>query len=113
MLADCLADCITLALRSMRHCGTLVSLGLAAQSKRISNAPDMDTDLPSLPVSALRLAPEIAAALCRVGLKKLGDLLTAPRAPLARRFGAVLMTQLDRITGREDEPISPRRQCLN
>ena len=36
-------------------------------------------------------------------------MLTAPRAPLARRFGAVLMTQLDRITGREDEPISPRR----
>ena len=41
----------------------------------------------ALPLAALRLAPETVAALDRVGLKRIGQIVGAPRAPLAARFG--------------------------
>jgi protein ImuB len=64
--------------------------------------------LPSLPVAALRLPEETIAALDRVGLKCVGDLLDLPRAPLAARFGTDLLRQVDRALGDEAEPLSPR-----
>ena len=64
--------------------------------------------LAPLPVEALRLPDETAEVLRRVGLKRVGDLLDAPRAPLAHRFGPLLLQRLDQALGREDEPISPR-----
>ncbi|MCF3641344.1 DNA polymerase Y family protein [Rhizobium sp. TRM95111] len=72
-------------------------------------APEAAADtLSPLPVAALRLSRELAEALGRVGLKRIGDLLSLPRAPLARRFGPSLLLRLDQALGREDEPISPR-----
>jgi protein ImuB len=68
---------------------------------------ERDTLAP-LPLAALRIAAETVAALARVGLKRIGDILDMPRAPLAARFGADLIRQLDRALGREDEPLSPR-----
>ncbi len=62
-----------------------------------------------LPVAALALPTETAAALVRMGLKRIGDLMDRPRAPLAARFGASLLAALDRTTGVRDAPISPRR----
>ncbi len=62
-----------------------------------------------LPVAALRLDPEVAAGLRRMGLKRVQDLLERPRAPLAARFGVALIQALDRAVGEADEPISPRR----
>lgn len=112
LLADCLARLHHLGFAAQGAIAPAPSLAWALarhDPHRISSTEDMAACLPGLPVSALRLTPDITAALCRVGLKKLGDLLTAPRAPLARRFGAVLLNKLDRITGRENEPISPRR----
>jgi protein ImuB len=44
-----------------------------------------------------------------MGLKQVGDLLAAPRAPLARRFGAQQLLRLDQAIGLIEEPISPRR----
>jgi len=64
--------------------------------------------LQTLPLAALRLPADTVAALARVGLKRIGDLLGLPRAPLAARFGPHLLRQLDRALGREDEPLSPR-----
>jgi protein ImuB len=64
--------------------------------------------LAPLPLAALRLPGETVAALARLGLKRIGDILDLPRAPLAARFGADLLRQLDRALGREDEPLSPR-----
>ena len=61
-----------------------------------------------LPLAALRLSSETVAALARLGLKRIGDILDLPRAPLAARFGADLLRQLDRALGREDEPLAPR-----
>src|SRR5262249_59361321 len=69
---------------------------------------DARDDLAPLPLSALRLREETAAALARVVLKRIGDILDLPRAPLAARFDAALLRQLDRALGREDEPLSPR-----
>ncbi len=47
--------------------------------------------------------------LRRLGLQKIGDILTMPRAPLAARFGADVLRRLDRMFGATHEPISPRR----
>ena len=65
--------------------------------------------LAPLPLAALRLDPETVAALDRVGLKRIGQLLGAPRAPLAARFGLTLIRRLDQALGQEEEAIGPRR----
>ncbi len=64
--------------------------------------------LPSLHVSALRLAPDTARTLERLGLKTIGALLDMPRLALARRFrgGEDVVDALDRLTGRKDEPLT-------
>jgi protein ImuB len=64
--------------------------------------------LAPLPLAALRLPQETVAGLARVGLKRIGDIIDLPRPPLAARFGADLLRQLDRALGREYEPLSPR-----
>jgi protein ImuB len=64
--------------------------------------------LAPLPIAALRLPGETVAALARLGLKRIGDILDLPRAPLAARFGTDLLRQLDRALAREDEPLTPR-----
>ncbi len=64
--------------------------------------------LEPLPLTALRLAPATVAALARVGLKRIGDIVDLPRAPLTARFGADLLRQLDRALGHEHEPLNPR-----
>jgi protein ImuB len=63
--------------------------------------------LMSLPLAALRVSSEMVAALARLGLKRISDILDLPRAPLMARFGAELLRQLDRALGREDEPLTP------
>lgn len=65
--------------------------------------------LADLPVQALRLEPETAAALLRLGLRRIGDLAGQPRGPLARRFGSGLMLRLDQALGAVPEPIGPQR----
>jgi protein ImuB len=64
--------------------------------------------LAPLPLAALRLSPSTVAAMARVGLKRIGDILDLPRAPLVARFGAELLRQLDRALGHEHEPLTPR-----
>jgi protein ImuB len=64
--------------------------------------------LAPLPLAALRLSAETVAALSRVGLKRIGDIIDLPRAPLAARFGSDLLRKLDRALGLENEPLSPR-----
>jgi protein ImuB len=64
--------------------------------------------LAPLPLAALRLPADTVAALARVGLKRIGDIVDLPRSPLTARFGAELMRQLDRALGLEHEPLNPR-----
>lgn len=70
---------------------------------------DMERVLAPLPVAALRLEENTVAALRKLGMKQVGDLIHAPRAPLTRRFGAQLLLRLDQALGRDEEPVSPRR----
>ncbi|WP_274533477.1 DNA polymerase Y family protein [Ensifer sp. LCM 4579] len=89
------------------------SAGLSWAASRHGHADVIDPEeadriLAPLPVAALRLPAETVAALERVGLREIGDLLKAPRAPLARRFGPQLLLRLDQARGRVDEPLSPR-----
>ena len=88
------------------------SIGSAWASARFGGAAltangDERALLAPLPLAALRLAPETVAALARVGLKRIGDIIDLPRAPLAARFGAALLRNLDRALGREHEPLNP------
>ncbi|MDQ0318142.1 protein ImuB [Pararhizobium capsulatum DSM 1112] len=81
--------------------------GVVKQEENVRNV------LFPLPIQALRLETSLVASLSKLGLKRIGDLAIAPRAPLARRFGTRLLQRLDQALGREEEPISPRRPVAN
>ncbi|WP_293904623.1 DUF6504 family protein [Phenylobacterium sp.] len=65
--------------------------------------------LKPLPPSALRLDPEAAAQIARLGLRRLEQLIDLPRAPLGRRFGAHTLERLDQALGRSAEALRFRR----
>jgi protein ImuB len=65
--------------------------------------------LAGLPVTALRLEPETAAQLTRLGLARIGQLASLPRDQLARRFGAAVLTRLDQALGGSQEALVFRR----
>jgi protein ImuB len=65
--------------------------------------------LASLPPAALRLEPEVAAQVQRLGLKTLEQLFAIPRAPFARRFGAAALDRLDQALGRTKGALAFRR----
>jgi protein ImuB len=64
--------------------------------------------LENLPLAALRLEPNTITSLESVGLRTVGAVAERPRAPLARRFGAMLLFRLDQALGEIEEVISPR-----
>lgn len=66
--------------------------------------------LRALPISALRLDPEIVAGLRKLGFEQIGELLDQPRAPLALRFGPEIGRRLDQALGRAAEPVDPIRE---
>jgi protein ImuB len=89
------------------------TIGAAWAATHFSEATHVDSGgerelLSPLPLGALRLPHAMAAMLARLGLKRIGDILDLPRAPLAARFGDALLRQLDRALGREAEPLTPR-----
>ncbi|MGO9756985.1 MAG: Y-family DNA polymerase [Roseiarcus sp.] len=61
-----------------------------------------------LPLAALGLDEKTVADLGRAGLRRIGDVALRPRAPIAARFGAEVMSRLDALCGRERGAISPR-----
>lgn len=65
--------------------------------------------LATLPVDGLRLQTPILETFLKLGLRRIGDLYSLPRAPIMRRFGDQPLTRLDQALGRIDEPIEPRR----
>lgn len=77
-------------------------------AERLIDPASAERALSPLPAAALRLEEDVLEALLKMGLRTVGDLLDAPRAPLARRFGQRLLVRLDQALGREEEPISPR-----
>ncbi len=63
--------------------------------------------LHDLPVAALRLEEKTVTGLERLGLRTIGELANAPRAPLSRRFGPSLLMRLDQALGQQPEQITP------
>jgi protein ImuB len=96
--------------------GQFTRLGLTARLA-FATTPDAalvlgrygGADVNALPVAALRVDPDIHIALCRAGLRRIGDVAAIPPAPLAARFGTDLPVLLDRLLGCEDVRITPRR----
>src|SRR4029453_8018998 len=69
------------------------TIGAASAAARFGDAAtqadstrDARERLGPLPLAALRLPDDIVAALARVGLKRIGDILDLPRSPLTARF---------------------------
>jgi protein ImuB len=68
--------------------------------------PDAEAALLApLPVTALRLEPQTAAQLIRLGLARIGQLAEMPRGQIARRFGAAVLTRLDQALVRAEEAL--------
>jgi len=63
--------------------------------------------LAPLPVQALRLPSEVIDGLHRLGFERIDDLMTAPRAPLVKRFGTVVALRLALALGEQFESIHP------
>ncbi len=84
---------------AMARFGTEIGTIVAPEGQEAAIAP--------FPLAALRLEAETVAALATVGLKLVSDILDLPRAPLAARFGAGLLRQLDRALDLLEEPVSP------
>ena len=98
-----LAQCIAVA-------GTIGAAYAAARYGKpgIHENGDERELIAAMPMAALRIEAGVSASLARVGLKLIGDIIDLPRAPLAARFGAELLRQLDRALGHEEEPLTPR-----
>jgi protein ImuB len=60
-----------------------------------------------LPLAALRIEEEVLSAARRLGLERIGELISMPRGPLNRRFGKTLLTRLDQALGWAAEPFDP------
>ncbi|MEO3413630.1 DNA polymerase Y family protein [Roseovarius sp. CAU 1744] len=80
---------------------------LAHHGEGVAAPGDMLGALEPLPVAALRLEEETSVALQRLGLRRIGDLAAAARAPLSRRFGPGLLLRLDQALGTQPEQLTP------
>ena len=58
-----------------------------------------------LPVTGLRLEPQTAAQLARLGLARIGQIAALPRPQLARRFGQAVLMRLDQALARAEEAL--------
>ncbi|MDT8760062.1 DNA polymerase Y family protein [Sphingomonas psychrotolerans] len=83
------------ALAHHQSAGTLCAPGRQAEA------------LAPLPIEALRIDAAAVELLHRLGVTQVGQLTAMPRAPLARRFGAALVTRLEQALGRLPEPLHP------
>jgi protein ImuB len=104
--AEMLADIQSRA----RRAGLTLRLGCAATRGAAWAFAHFGTGteaLTDLPVAALRLEDATVTALQRLGLRSIGDLTGAARAPLARRFGPDLLLRLDQAMGHIPEPVMP------
>ncbi|MBO1077311.1 Y-family DNA polymerase [Roseomonas marmotae] len=84
------------------------ALARAADGAIVPPGQDLAAVSP-LPLSVLRLSPDLLSGLSRLGLRSIADLLRQPRAPLARRFGRVLLDALDGVSGARRRPVQPLR----
>lgn len=70
-------------------------------------AGETQAALAPLPIAGLRLPGPTIEGLAVLGIRRISDLVTMPRAPLVARFGSIVTERLDRALGVVKEPISP------
>jgi protein ImuB len=92
--------------------GAAHALARFAPSPAIAGEGRAEARLASLPVEALRLAPDAVLLLKRLGLRRIGELYRMPRAALERRFRSAkgaeaVLTRLDQALGVRSEPRRP------
>ena len=80
------------------------------ESPVIAAPGEEQSALEPLPITCLRLAEPAVAALRRLGLKRVVDLLCLPRAELTVRFGALVLLRLDHALGAVEDVIRWRHQ---
>lgn len=102
--------CAALGMTCRLALGDTAEAALALARHRGTPQDDERAALRALPVAALGLDPEATLALCRAGLKTVGDLAARPAASLAARFGGGAVTALRRLLGDEARPIAPMAQ---
>lgn len=96
--------------RRLSRAGLTARVGLAdtpGAAWALAHYGTLGGDLDRLTVAALRIDPDTVTALQRLGLRRIGQLRTAARAPLARRFGQGLLDRLDQVLGLRAESITP------
>ncbi len=81
---------------------------LAHYDEGVATPGEMLPALRNLPVAALRIDEQTSVTLQRLGLRSIGALAQAARAPLTRRFGPGLLLRLDQALGAQAEEITPR-----
>jgi protein ImuB len=67
-------------------------------------AAQLTGSLAPLPLAVLRWPEELTGRLAGLGVRTIGQALRLPRAGFAQRFGAARLADLDRLTGRADDP---------
>jgi protein ImuB len=77
----------------------------AAESPAIAPPHAAAEAIAPLSVAALRIPPETAQELARLGIATIADLAAIPRAALGRRFGLALLGRLDQALGETGEPL--------
>lgn len=85
--------------------------GLAHHVRTFYVAPSGETEkiVLALPVAALRLPDEVLETLKQLGIERIEQLVSLPRAELPGRFGGLVLQRLDQIMGRVPELIVPHR----
>jgi protein ImuB len=86
-------------------CAHAVARHVPSGRPTIIERGDARKALSILPVAALRIGPGVADELRRMGFERVEQLISAPRAPLAKRFGRELHRRLDQALGQMPEPI--------
>lgn len=88
-------------------CAHAVARHVPSGRPNVVERGDTRRALSILPVAALRIEPGVADELRRMGFERIEQLIAAPRAPLAKRFGRQLHKRLDQALGQVPEPIEP------
>ncbi len=89
--------------------GAAWALSRFGQDRTIAPPGGQGELIAPLPPQALRLEPQTAAQIERLGLRRVSQLMSIARGPFARRFGRAALTRLDQALGREVEGLSFRR----
>jgi protein ImuB len=74
-------------------------------NRRIVPAGRASEAIASLPVAALRLPEETVSSLRDVGIERVAQLASKPRATVPLRFGAPVLTRLDQALGSAEEAL--------